>query len=80
MNQFYNTRNPVDLWLNVGSFKKSFTYLCYPLGQLFNNCLTGAKIWQSKARSASLRGFFASKIDVSGQSSLLHRFRPPGVK
>ena len=26
MNQFYNTRNPADLWLNVGDFKKSYTF------------------------------------------------------
>ena len=63
MNQFYNTRNPADLWLNAGDFKKSFTYLCYPLEQLFLLLLEGGlKYGNSKARSASLREFFCIKV------------------
>ena len=38
-NQFYNTRNPAELWLNVGDFKNSLAYL-----RIFDYCLTGAKI------------------------------------
>ena len=38
----------------------------------FNPCLTGAKIWQLEARSASHREFlFESKFDASGKRSLL---------
>ena len=62
MNQFYNIRNPADLWLNVGDFEKSVTYLCYPLEQLVKQLLDGAKLWQLKTRSASLREFFCIKV------------------
>ena len=38
----------------------------------FNQCLTGAKIWQSEVLSPSHREFlFASKFDASGKRSLL---------
>ena len=31
MNQFYNTRDLADRWLNVEGFQKSFTCLSYAL-------------------------------------------------
>ena len=71
MNEFYNARNPADLWLNVGDLKKVSLVCVTPLNNEFNNCLTGAKMWQSKAHSASPHEFFALKFDVSGQRLLL---------
>ena len=69
MNEFCNTRNPVDLWLNVGDFKKSFTYLCYPLVQLLLDVDQNMAI--QKRALLHFVDFFASKFDVSGQHSLL---------
>ena len=43
-----------------------------PLNTEFFYCITGASILQSKARSASLCDFFASKLNISKQCSLLH--------
>ena len=64
MNQFYITRNPVDIWLNVGGFKKSFTCLCYLPEQLFLLLLDGG--YQKRALLHFVN-FFASKFNVSGQ-------------
>ena len=75
MNQFYNTRNPADLWLNVGDFKKSFAYLCYPPGTIsLITAGSGLKNNNSKARSASLK---KQDLMLADSARCFPRLRPP---
>ena len=40
MNQSCITRNPGDLWLNVGDLERVLLICATPLNNKFNNCLT----------------------------------------
>ena len=72
MNQSHNTRDPADLWLNEEDCQKGLIFCVTPLNTEFSYCLTGAKRWQLKTRSASPRDFFqcsnineSTSVDVS---------------
>ena len=78
MNQFYITRNPADIWPSVGDFKKSFTYLCYPLELLFLLLLDGGLNMAIQKRALlHFVNFIASKFNVSGQGYLLNKTSSP---
>ena len=61
MNQIYNTRDPEDLWPNLGIFKRVLLVCVTPLNNEIFYCLKGASILQSRARSASLRDYCCIK-------------------
>ena len=80
MLQFYNTRDPVDLWLDVEDFERILLVCVTPLNTEFSYCLTGAIIWQSKAPSVSLRDFLLLQSWTSGNNvRCFPRFHPHGL-
>ena len=71
MNQFLRYQRPSGPLAKFKGSLKELYLSSLPPEMLLTYCLTGDEIWGSKARSASIGDFFASKLDISKQRSLL---------
>ena len=80
MNQFYNTRNPADLWLNVADFKKVLL-ICVPLWTIsFITAWRGLKYAIKSELCFTLLIFYHQSLMLVDSARCFPRLHPFGYK
>ena len=77
MNQFYNTRNPADLWLNVGDFWKVLIICVTPWTISLITAWRGLKYVNQKRALLHFVNFLHQSLMLADRSRCFPRRRPP---